>query len=117
MKYEKKQAEERFCVQCGTKFMQPRARSYICKTCVDLGTRIVSRRYCSKCGTIFTPKNGEWYFCSDKCRGEEANANREKVRAPQSKKKKEKKETITSIQRKAQKEHLTYGQYVQKYGL
>lgn len=122
MKYEKKPAEERFCVQCGKRFMQPRARAYTCQPCVDYGARTLSSRFCSRCGKKFVPVKGEYYFCSEECRGEEPKANREKVRVKSAadvkpKKQKEKKETLTSIQQKAHKEGLSYGQYVAKYGL
>ena len=77
-------------------------------------------RNCIICGKEFTPKNKRQICCSGKCGG------KRNILVMQDKRKKPKPEkkvvikpvlSITDIQNMAQKEGISYGQYIAKYGL
>lgn len=81
----------------------------------------MENKNCIICGKEFTPKARNQICCSIKC------GNRRNILLMESKRKKPKPEkknivkkptlSLTDIQKMAQKEGISYGQYIAKYGL
>lgn len=73
-------------------------------------------RLCEHCGAEFSTEMVRKRFCSEECRKKSYNQNGAVIYREQkrllARQKKNKKDSITDIQRAAQAENMTYGQYV-----
>ncbi len=124
----KKPPEEKVCAVCGEKFEAVRKNKMYCSYyCVQLAHKIktgkvvapLSKRRkhintCENCGKLFEAYSDNKAYCSEECVKE---GMEKKKAARLVRKTKKPKVSAAEIARKAREEHLTYGQYVAKYGL
>lgn len=125
------------CPICGNDFIPSRSTQKFCtKKCRAAQQRQYAREYakhrkikheqiqCSECGKMFTPLRRGHCTCSKECSA--ARAKRVYASYGEKKKREEALKRITPAKRfkslkeisaAASREHLTYGQYVSKYGL
>ena len=137
--------EKKVCQNCGREFMQTHYMQKLCsdeckkehrkkynreqvqKRKAERQARRTARK-CSECGRVFFPQRANTNTCSPKCsnarskrlqRQRQAAYNEETYKSATVKagKPKRKIKTLKEITAAAAKEHLTYGQYVLKYGL
>lgn len=99
-----------FCVLCGAEFLQQGSRVFRCSNCKSLNSTKLGliKRYCFVCGKVFVPAGRNANFCSDMCR--KSSGGKARPETPY--------EERARIAKEAwEKEHMSYGQYVAKYGL
>lgn len=122
------------CVLCGKEFIATSVQSKFCsKECQSKHTKskakakrleMKSKMTCEVCGKPLTEYRS-YNYCSKKCMQkakklflkENSDINRQMAKPRRSKKSKGPKLSISEICKLAMEEHLSYGQYVEKYGL
>ena len=99
-----------YCVLCGIKFFQQGSRAFRCTDCRDLNAAKlgIEKRFCFNCGVQFVPADRSVHFCSDACKALGSRRARKETGY----------EERARIAKEAwDKEKMSYGQYVAKYGL
>lgn len=118
------------CPVCGREFLLDRPnRRYCSKECASKSYKYVKRgaqvKICEFCGKEYTAKNANRKYCSGECNRKVCAIRRkEGIRSCRVKEEKAEKGAHTKINLEvdrievlAERENLSYGQYVAKYGL
>ena len=115
------------CEWCGKEFMpNTKGRKYCSNECAkeaqyiackEFAIRNKKRKKCEVCGNILIGKH--FKYCSQGCREEAERQRKAEAQEIKAKKRRSRKPklSIGEICKRAAEEHLTYGQYVLKYGL
>lgn len=127
MNYKKKPCVERFCIYCKNRFTEPRSGTYTCEACRDVLSYRQKERFCTVCGnSFFAEKKTDKYCVMHAEDGDsELIDNAKKAKKNKSSIPIEKKKTNAQLRRERtkiakeawDKEKMSYGQYVAKYGL
>lgn len=99
-----------YCVLCRKKFVQSGRRLFRCPDCRDLNAQKlgIEKRFCFACGKEFKQNDRNEHFCSEECKKHGNKKAREETVYEQR----------ARIAKEAwEKEKMSYGQYVAKYGL